>query len=113
VAAISGILAAVGAGNKSTGWWVALGVLVFVGAILQGIVTIVEPKRRTVAAGPGSVAIGGNSSAAVQTRVHGTVGGEAKLEGDTVALAPGAVSISGDSSGPVTTDVTDPEITEA
>ena len=109
VAAISGILAAVAANNKSMGWWVALGVLVLMGAILQGIVTTVEPRRRTVASGAGSVAIGGNSTAAVHTSARGVVESDAKPVGDTAASATGAVSIGGDSSGEVSTDVAGPE----
>jgi len=107
-AAGSGVLAAVVAGDKSLGWWVALGVLVTLGAILQGVVTVTEPRRRVVASGAGAVAIGG-SAATVQTRVRGVSGASSAAAGDVVASAPGAVSIGGDVSGPVTSDVDIPE----
>lgn len=103
-AALSGVLAAVVANDKSLGLWIAVGVLIIIGALSQGIVTAFEPRRRIVASGAGAVAIGGSSSATVQTRSRGDAGGRTKAEGDIAASAPGAVSIAGDSSGPVSTD---------
>jgi len=104
-AAISGVLAGLMANDKSLGLWTATGTLIIIGAVLQGIVTIAEPKRRVAASGRGSVAVGGNSSAAIQTQAQRDAQHKSEPDGDITASGSGSVAIGGDSSGTITTNV--------
>lgn len=110
-AAGSGVLSALVAAKPSLGLWVAVGVLIIVGTILQVVATAGERRSssRVLASGPGAVAVGG-SAGQVETRVRGhfkTL--HAADVADISASAPGAVSIGGVGTGPITTNVTDTE----
>jgi hypothetical protein len=107
-AAGSGVLSALVTADSSLGLWIALGVLIATGAVLQGLVTAAERRTRphVLASGPGAVAVGG-SAGEVGTRVKGGFGSPTRADAaDINASGPGAVSIGGDATGPVTTDVT-------
>lgn len=103
LAALSGVIAAVVAVNDTLGLWLALGVVVVVGAVLQGIVTIAEPRPKVVASGAGSVAVGGTARQ-VSTHVRGTVGTARQTPGKVTASGPGAVSIGGNATDQIETD---------
>lgn len=106
-AAGSGVLSALAAADRSLGLWVALGVLIVVGAVLQGVVTAAErrSRQRVLASGAGAVAVGGTAGE-VHTRVQCGFGESVTASaGDIDASGPGAVSIGGDAVGPVITDV--------
>jgi hypothetical protein len=110
-AAASGALSALGAANPSVGLWVAVGVLVLVGAVLQGVVSLGERRsgQQVLASGPGSVAVGG-SAGSIRTYVQGSHRMHIAADtGEVIASAPGAVSIGGDATAPVITDVTSEE----
>src|SRR6266851_3582598 len=105
-AAASGVLSALASADPSLGLWVALGVLIVVGAVLQGIVSAGgrRSRHRVLASGAGAVAVGG-STAEVRTRVQEGLGTPVVADtGEITASGPGAVSIGGDAKGPVTTD---------
>jgi hypothetical protein len=72
VAAASGIITALVTGHPNWGLWVALGVLVVVGAALQVAVTawkrLSASRNEVTASGLGSVAIGGDITGRVHTR---------------------------------------------
>jgi hypothetical protein len=107
-AAGSGVLSALVTADNSLGLWIALGVLIAAGAVLQGLVTAAERRSRprVLASGPGAVAVGG-SAGKVGTRVLGGFGPPTRADAaDINASGPGAVSIGGDATGSVTTDVT-------
>jgi hypothetical protein len=123
LAAIIGVVTALVTMRPSRGLWVALGVLVFVGAALQVGVTLGERRsskgsestslsdkpRDVEAFGAGAVAIGGSAHGAIQTRVHGSHS-SAQMPGEhdgIVASGPGSVATGGDAIGPVTTQITD------
>jgi hypothetical protein len=110
LAAVIGVVTAVVTAHPSRGLWVALGVVVIVGAGLQTVVTYGERRQapRVRSSGAGAVAIGGSARAPVQTHVHGSHGLPAVAEehDDVIASGPGAVSIGGDVTAPVSTDVT-------
>jgi hypothetical protein len=108
LAAASGVVTALVTAHSSRGLWVALGVLVVVGAALQAAVTINDRKTgRVAASGAGSVAVGG-SAATVSTRVTGSHGpGGAPGEDGVSASGPGAVGVGGDVTGSVSTQVTE------
>jgi hypothetical protein len=110
LAAAAGVLAAVLAAKPSAGLWVALGVLVVAGAVLQGALAVAErrSKRMVLASGPGAVAIGG-SAGEVHTSVHGARGVAVADAAEVAASAPGAVSVGGDAAGPVVTEVSQPD----
>lgn len=105
----SGVVAALVAARPSLGLWVALGVLVAVGALLQGAVTAAERRRKpgAQASGAGAVAVGG-SAREIRTHVHGAAqdGTDAECP-EVTASGRGAVSVGGDVTGPVVTDVAD------
>jgi hypothetical protein len=111
LATASGVVTALVTTHSSRGLWVALGVLVIVGAALQAAASYGGRRRpgRVNASGVGAVAIGG-SAREIRTRVHGShVPPAAPDDQDGVtASGPGAVGIGGDAAGPVSTDVTDP-----
>lgn len=102
VAACCGVLGALIAAAPSVGLWVALGVLVIVGAALQGAVTASEHRsgRRVLALGAGAVAAGG-SAQDVRTKVHGAPSAVARMEaGEVIATAVGDSSDKGDAHCP-------------
>lgn len=109
LAAVIGVVTALVTAHPSRGLWVALGVLVVIGAVLQGAVTMTERRKtgRVTAAGAGSVAVGG-SAGMITTRVTGSHG-PARVQGEegVTASGPGAVGVAGDVTGPVSTEVTD------
>lgn len=108
-ACVSGVVAAFVAARPLPGLWVALGVSVVVGAVLQGAVTASERRRRSgvLAAGPGAVAVGG-SAGEIRTRAQGVNYCETVSERpDITASGPGSVSVGGDINGPVVTEVAD------
>jgi len=102
-AAGSGVLASLVATSSSTGLWVALAVVVILGAVLQGVVTASERKASGKIPGAGAVVIGG-SAGRISTRVRGAsvIPGDGDRDGFT---GPGSVSVGGDAKGPVSTDV--------
>ena len=110
-AAASGVITALVTAHSSWGLWVALGVLVVVGAIAQAAVIAGERRsaRRISASGAGAVAVGG-SAGEIRTRVRGEVAATGAPGGEGVAASgPGAVGVGGDAAGPVSTDVSGPE----
>lgn len=109
LAAASGVVTALATAHSSPGVWVALGVLVVVGGVLQAAVTINERRSsgRVAAAGAGAVAVGGSANK-ISTHVTGSSTPAVTPSGEGVtASGPGAVSVGGDVSGPVSTDVAD------
>jgi hypothetical protein len=108
VATASGVVTALVTTHSSRGLWVALGVVVIVGAVLQAAVTYGERRKpqRVDASGAGAVAIGGSARGAIRTRVHGSLGPEAVSDdhAGVAASGPGAVGIGGDAAGPVSTE---------
>ena len=113
MAAASGVVTALVTTHPSRGLWVALGVVVILGAVLQAAVTYGEHRqpRRVDASGAGAVAVGRSARGEIRTRVHGSRGpGAVPDEHDGVAASgPGAVGIGEDAAGPVSTEVTDAE----
>jgi hypothetical protein len=114
VAAVSGVVTALVTAHPSRGLWVALGVAVAVGAVLQAVVAYGERRqqRRVDASGAGAVAIGGSARGEIRTQVHGgPVPGAVAGDHDGVsASGPGAVGVGDDAAGPVSTDVTGGEV---
>lgn len=112
VASASGVVTALVTTHPSRGLWVALGVAVILGAVLQAALTFGEGKkpRRTQASGTGAVAVGG-SAQDIGTHVDGSHGPAATPSGrDGVsASGPGSVSIGGNAAGRISTDVTGDE----
>ena len=111
LAAACGVVTALVTAHSSRGLWVALGVLVIVGAALQVAVTMNGQRApgRVTASGPGSVAVGG-SAGKISTRVTGVRRPAVTPGGDGVtASGPGAVGVGGDVTGPVSTEVTKAE----
>ncbi len=111
VAGTSGVVTALVTAHSSAGLWVALGVLLVVGAILQVVVVVGDRRssRSVTASAAGAVAVGG-SAGQIRTRVRGSFGPAGRLDGDGVAAAgPGSVAVGGDSTGPVSTEVTGPD----
>lgn len=110
MATASGVVTALVTTHSSRGLWVALGVLVIVGAALQAAATYGERRKlgRVRASGAGAVAIGG-SAREIRTRAHGSFVSPARPDDQdgVTASGPGAVGIGGDATGPVSTDVTD------
>lgn len=109
LAAASGVVTALVTAHSSRGLWVALGVLVVVGAALQAVVTMNERHAagRVTAAGAGSVAVGG-SAGTITTHVTGSRASAAvRGEDGVTASGPGAVGVGGDVTGPVSTEVTE------
>jgi hypothetical protein len=114
VAAVSGVVTALVTAHPSLGLWVALGIGVIVGAILQAAVSYYSDRgkaQRVDASGAGAVAVGG-SARKIRTRVQGSrAPAAAPGERDGVtASGPGAVGIGGDAAGPISTDVTGGEL---
>jgi hypothetical protein len=108
VGAGSGVVTALVTARSSWGLWVALGVMVIAGAVLQAAVNFGERRvsRRVVASGPGAVAVGG-SAGEIRTRVQLSHASAVTSGDDGVsASGPGAVSVGGDAAGPVSTEVT-------
>jgi hypothetical protein len=114
VAAVIGVVTALVTTHPSRGLWVALGVVVVLGAVLQGVVTYGERRRQphVDASGAGAVAIGGSAREAIQTHVQEShVPAAASDEHDgVIASGPGAVGVGGDAEGPVSTNVTIDEV---
>ena len=109
LAVASGVVTALVTAHSSRGLWVALGVLVFVGAVLQAAVTMNERRTpgRVTASGAGSVAVGGSADM-ITTRVIGThEPAGAPGENGVTASGPGAVGVGGDVTGSVSTEVTE------
>ena len=110
LAAVVGVVTALVTAHPSRGLWVALGIVVIVGAGLQAVITYGERRNtlRVQSSGAGAVAIGGSARAPVQTRVHGShIQSAVTEEQDGVtASGPGAVSIGGDAAAQVSTNVT-------
>jgi hypothetical protein len=110
LAAASGVITALVTTHPSVGLWLALGVLVLAGGILQAASVAKERRsaRRIGAFGAGAVAVGGTAKGGIRTHVHG--GKPAKqpdsADGDVTAAGPGAIAIGGDAEG-ISTDVTD------
>lgn len=109
VAGVSGVVTGLVTAHPSRGLWVALGVLLVIGGVLQAAITVVPHRSSAAARGPGAVAVGGDAKAEIRTRVHGmTASFQDRPGGDgVVASGPGAVSVGGDVSSPISTDVTD------
>lgn len=106
-AAASGVITALVTAHRSLGLWVALGVLIIVGALLQVLVVTREPDHANpvTAVGAGSVAVRG-SAGEIHTQVRGLTASEPSPDGAGItALGPGAVGVGGDANGPVSTDV--------
>ncbi|MFC9261332.1 hypothetical protein ACFRFJ_30620 [Streptomyces hydrogenans] len=104
VAALSALVTNILTATPSTKWWVFWGVLIILGIGLQILVsTGAEP---VTASGPGSVALRGNVSGSVSTRVRNTAHDAAQAPGEGVtATGPGAVAAEGEVGGDVSTDV--------
>ncbi|MGW9024714.1 hypothetical protein ACWGQ5_10845 [Streptomyces sp. NPDC055722] len=108
VAAASGLVTNVVTERRGIAWWVGLVVLVVVGALLQGWLSLKERAEPSVSAsGPGAVAVGGTSRGPVETRVSGVSAGQPRTAGDTgvSASGPGAVAVGRDVEDAVRTDV--------
>jgi hypothetical protein len=112
-AAASGLITSLVTAHPSWGLWVALGVVVVVGAVSQAAVTLRERRSvpRVSASGPGSVGVGGSARNEIRVKVRGKA---APMKGpDTgdgvVASGQGAVGVGGDAEGRISTDVTDSE----
>jgi hypothetical protein len=111
-AAASGLVTALVTQRPSPAWWVALGVLVVIGGVLQVLIMIAPRHSPTAAAkGAGAVAVAGNVTGEIRTRVHGMGGSSHATPGGdgVVALGPGAVGVGGNVSSPISTDVTGAE----
>ncbi len=113
VAAASGVVTALVTTHPSRGLWVALGVAVILGAVLQAALTFGDGKKPpgTQASGTGAVAVGGSAQEDISTHVDGSHGPAATPSGrDGVsASGPGSVSIGGNAAGRISTDVTGDE----
>jgi hypothetical protein len=110
-ATASGLVTALVTAHSSWGLWVALGVLVVVGAVGQAAVIAGERRsaRRISASGAGAVAVGG-SAGEIRTRVRGEAAAAGAPGGESVtASGPGAVGVGGDAEGTISTDVSGPE----
>jgi hypothetical protein len=116
VAAASGVVTGLVTTRPSRGLWVALGVAVLMGALLQAALTFGEGRkvRRAVASGAGAVAVGGSARGEIRTRVRGRhVPPSVTDDHDgLIASGPGAVAIGGDAARPVSTDVTSSDAKE-
>ena len=111
VAGAVGVVTALVTAHPSAGLWVALGVLLVVGGVLQVLVVARDRRssRAVTASGAGAVAVGG-SAGQIRTRVRGDPGPAGRPDGDGVAAAgPGSVAVGGDAAGPVSTEVTRPD----
>jgi hypothetical protein len=112
-ASLIGIVTALVTTRPSQGLWIALGVLVIVGAALQAAVTYSarDKSKRVQASGVASVAIGGSARREIRTRVHGNHVSPVELDArDGVAASgPGAVAVGGDAAGPISTELVDDE----
>ncbi|GAA3009323.1 hypothetical protein GCM10020229_21220 [Kitasatospora albolonga] len=110
VAAGTGIVTNVATDSPSAGWWVALGVLVVLGGILQVYLTTSSGGPVPVtASGPGSIAIGGKATGALKTKVRGAstaASGPAPAPGGVSATGAGTIAVGEGAEGPVETDVT-------
>ena len=112
-AAVIGVVTALVTAHPSRGLWVALGVVVIVGAVSQAAVTYSERgrSRRVQASAAGAVAVGGSAQQEIRTRVHGrhaSPRGSDEQDG-VVASGPGSVGVGGDVAGPISTEVTGDE----
>lgn len=112
-AAATGVVTALVTAHPSRGLWVALGVVVIVGAVLQAAVTYSEHKRprRVEASGAGAAAVGGSAQQEIRTRVHGKRTSRAVPDGrdGVIASGPGSVGVGGDAAGRISTEVTGDE----
>jgi hypothetical protein len=112
VATASGVVTSLVTTHPSRGLWVALAVVVIVGAALQAAVTYGDRRKagRVDVSGAGAVAVGG-SAGEIRTRVRRSHGSPAIPDDQdgVIASGPGAVGIGGDATGPISTDVTDGE----
>jgi len=111
VAGASGVVTALVTAHPSTGLWVALGVVLGVGGVLQVVVVATDrrPSRAVTASGAGAVAVGG-SAERIRTRVRGDLNSAGAPGGNGVAAAgPGSVAVGGDAVGPVSTEVAGPD----
>jgi hypothetical protein len=107
----SGVITALVTAHPSRGLWVALVVLVVVGAVSQAVVSAGERRsvRRISASGAGSVAVGG-SAGEIRTQVRGEAAATGTPGGNgVVASGTGAVGVGGDATGPISTDVSGSE----
>lgn len=110
LAAATDLTIALVTSRPSAGWWVALGVLVVVGVLLQVAVTYHDKGSRDVGAvGSGSVAVGGQARK-IRTLVRraGVRPGSSRSSPGVSALGAGSVGVGGDAYD-VTTDVTGEE----
>jgi hypothetical protein len=110
VASVGGIVTALVTAHPSRGLWVALGLLVVVGAVLQAALTYDERRRhnQVKASGAGAVAVGGSARGEIRTKVTGHhIRPEVPAEQDGVtASGSGAVGIGSDAAAPISTEVT-------
>jgi hypothetical protein len=110
LAALSGIVTNYATDKQSSGWWVALGVLVFVGAIVQIALSRISnptPNETIKASGDGAVAIGGSSHGPIKTKVSGRTGSPNTHPDDTPgATGAGSVVVRGNTNAAIETDVT-------
>lgn len=113
VATASGVVTALVTTHPSRGLWVALAVVVIVGAVLQTAITYGDRRKagRVDASGAGAVAVGG-SAGEIRTRARWSHGSPAVPDDQNgvIASGPGAVGIGGDAKGPISTDVTGGEV---
>jgi hypothetical protein len=112
VASVTGVVTALVTAHPSRGLWVALGVVVAVGGLLQVVVSYRDNGRtgQAQASGPGAVAIGG-SAGKIMTHVSGTYAPPSAAERSYGVLAsgPGSVSVGGDATGAISTEFTSDE----
>jgi hypothetical protein len=112
-AAVAGVVTVLVTAHSSWGLWVALGVVVILGATLQAAITYSDHKKaaRVKASGVGAVAVGGSAQGEIRTRVRGkhVPVTEADEQDGVGASGPGSVSVGGDAAGPISTDVADDE----
>jgi hypothetical protein len=112
VAGASGVVTALVTAHSSAGLWVALGVLLVVGGVLQMVVVAGDRRssRDVTASAAGAVAIGG-SAGEIHTRVQEGFGPAGRPDSDrdgVAAAGPGSVAVGNDAAGPVSTEVTGP-----
>lgn len=111
VAAATGLVTNFVTDKPFWAWWIALTVLVAVGAALQYYLgragSSEGPAGPTAALGAGSVSIGGSSRSTIKTRVVGRDQPSSSVQPRGVTTTgPGAVAVGGDVEGPIETEVT-------
>jgi hypothetical protein len=111
VAAGSGVVTSLVVARPSWGLWVALSVLVVLGAILQGLVIAGDRRSRgrVLASGAAAVAVGG-SAQNIRTYVRGADDASIPSEGaEITASGSGSVSVGENAADVITTQQPDGE----